>query len=46
VIRSFRDRRLKRLYERGDRSRIAPEMVDKVENILFVLDRAPADRVC
>lgn len=40
MIKSFRDRRLKRLYERGDRSRVAPEMADKIENILGTLDQA------
>jgi proteic killer suppression protein len=40
MIKSFRDRRRKRLYERGDRSRVAPEMADKIENILGTLDRA------
>jgi toxin HigB-1 len=40
MIKSFRDRRLKRLYERGDRSRVAPDMVERIENILAVLDAA------
>jgi toxin HigB-1 len=40
MIKSFKDRRLKRLYQRGDRSKIAPDMADKIENILAVLDRA------
>jgi toxin HigB-1 len=40
MIGNFRDRRLKRLYERGDRSRIAADLVDKVERILFRLDNA------
>jgi len=40
MIKSFSDRGLKRLYERGDRSKIAPDMADKIENILAVLDRA------
>jgi proteic killer suppression protein len=40
MIENFRDRRLKRLYERGDRSRIAADLVDKVERILFRLDNA------
>jgi proteic killer suppression protein len=40
MIKSFNDRRLKRLYERGDRTRLAADMVDKIENILGVLDRA------
>ena len=40
MIRSFRHRGLKRFYERGDRSQISAEMLNKVENILAVLDRA------
>jgi proteic killer suppression protein len=40
MIKSFGDRRLKRLYERGDRSRVAPDMVERIENILAVLDAA------
>ncbi len=31
---------MKRLYERGDRSRLPAEHADKLENILFVLDNA------
>jgi proteic killer suppression protein len=40
MIRSFKDRRLKRLYEAGDRSRLAPALVEKIENILARLDAA------
>ncbi len=40
MIRSFRHRGLKRLYERGDQSKIAPEHLEKIENILAVLNRA------
>ena len=40
MIASFKDRRLKRFYETGDRSRIAPEQVEKIENILARLDAA------
>lgn len=42
MIRSFKDRRLKRLYETGDRSKLAPEFVGKLENILARLDAATA----
>jgi proteic killer suppression protein len=42
MIRSFKDRRLKRLYEAGDRSRLAPALVEKIENILARLDAASA----
>lgn len=38
MIGSFRDRGLKRLYERGDRSGIRQDMVAKVERILQRLD--------
>jgi proteic killer suppression protein len=40
MIRSFKHRGLKRLYERGDRSGIRPDLVDTVQEILTVLDRA------
>jgi proteic killer suppression protein len=40
MIRSFRHRGLKRLYDRGDRSRIPPELADRIEDILGLLDVA------
>lgn len=40
MIKSFRHRGLKRLYDRGDRRLIRPDLVDTVENILFVLGEA------
>jgi proteic killer suppression protein len=40
MIGSFKDRRLKRLYEAGDRSKLAPEHVEKIENILARLEAA------
>ncbi len=40
MIESFRNRNLKRLFERGDRSRIQPAFVNKVERILSRLDAA------
>jgi len=40
VIRSFKHRGLKRLYERGDRSGIRPDLLDMVEDILARLDEA------
>jgi proteic killer suppression protein len=45
VIRSFRHKGLKRLFEDGERKGIRAEFLDRVENILFVLNRAttPAD---
>ncbi len=42
MIKSFRHRGLKRLYERGDRSQVGADMLDKIENILAVLDAANA----
>ena len=38
MVKSFRHRGLKRLYERGDRSRINPHYVGKIELILADLD--------
>jgi proteic killer suppression protein len=40
VIRSFKHRGLKRLYEDGDGRGIRPDLVDTVERILTVLDDA------
>jgi proteic killer suppression protein len=40
VIRSFKHRGLKRLYEQDDRSEIRPDLLDKVERILTTLDSA------
>ncbi len=40
MIKSFKHRGLKRLYERGDRSGIGSQFVDKVERILARLDEA------
>jgi toxin HigB-1 len=40
MIRSFRRRGLKRLFERGDKAQIRPDMLAKVENVLALLDRA------
>jgi proteic killer suppression protein len=40
MIESFRDRRLKRLFERGDRSKLPPDMADRIENVLGVLNAA------
>jgi toxin HigB-1 len=37
MIRSFKHRGLKRLYERGDRSGIRPDLLETVECILTVL---------
>lgn len=40
VITSFKHRGLKRLYERGDRSGIRPDLLDTVEDILARFDEA------
>ena len=40
MIRSFKHRGLKRLYERGDRSGIRPDLLDTVEDILARLEEA------
>jgi len=40
MIKSFRHRGLKRLYERGDRSGIRPDLLETVERILTALDAA------
>ena len=40
MIASFKHRGLRRLYERGDRSRLPADYVEKLENILSVLDNA------
>ena len=40
MIRSFKHRGLKRLYEREDRSGIRPDLLDTVERILSILDTA------
>ncbi len=44
MIGSFKHRGLKRLYERGDRSGIRPDLVDTVQEILTVLDGATIPR--
>jgi toxin HigB-1 len=40
VIVSFKHQGIKRLYERGDRSKIGADLVNKIENILATLDAA------
>lgn len=40
MIRSFKHRGLKRLYERGERSGIRPDLLVTVEQIITVLDTA------
>jgi toxin HigB-1 len=40
MIRKFRHRGLKRLFERGDTAQVGADMLDKIENILAVLDHA------
>ena len=45
MIRSFRHRGLKRMYERGDASRVGPEIANRVALALANLDdaRKPSD---
>ena len=40
MIRNFRHRGLRRLYERGERRHLPPDQVDKIERILARLDEA------
>ncbi len=40
MIRSFRHKGLKRLFEKGEARGVRPDHVEKVENILAVLNRA------
>ena len=40
MIRNFRHKGLKRLFERDDARGIRPDHLEKVENILAVLNRA------
>jgi proteic killer suppression protein len=40
MIANFRHKRLKRLFEDGDRKGVRPDLIEKVENILLVLNRA------
>jgi proteic killer suppression protein len=40
MIESFRHKGLKRLFESGDRSKIRPDLAEKVERILARLDAA------
>jgi proteic killer suppression protein len=42
MIRSFKHRGLKRLYEEDDRSGVRPDLVGKLERILTALDSAVA----
>lgn len=42
MIRSFRHRGLKRLFERGEAAQVHADMREKIENILAVLDAATA----
>ena len=40
MIRSFRHKGLKLLYEKGDRRRVSADQADKIERILARLDQA------
>ena len=45
MIKTFKISALKKLFERGDRSKINPDHIERVEDILFSLDisQIPAD---
>lgn len=43
MIRSFRHKGLRLLYEKGDRRKVAPTLADKVERILARLDQAESE---
>lgn len=45
MIRSFRHRGLKRLFERDDKSQVRADMLEKIESILAALDVATAPEV-
>ena len=40
MIERFRHKGLKRLFQQGDAKGISPDLLEKLENILFVLNRA------
>lgn len=40
MIDSFKHKGLKRLFQHGETQGINPELIEKLENILFVLNRA------
>ena len=40
MIISFKDKKLKRLYEDGEASKIQPKLINRVKSILAVLDAA------
>jgi toxin HigB-1 len=42
MIESFKDRKLKHFYSTGERGKIQPELLDRVEFILGLLDVAEA----
>ncbi|MGA2022220.1 MAG: type II toxin-antitoxin system RelE/ParE family toxin [Candidatus Sulfotelmatobacter sp.] len=44
MIRSFKHRGLRRMYERDDRSGIRPDFADTIQEILTVLDDAASPR--
>ncbi len=45
MIKGFRHRGLKRPDERDDKSQVRPDMLDRIENILALLDRADRPEV-
>ena len=45
MIQSLRHKGLKRLFQQGEAKGVSPDLLEKLENVLFVLNRAwrPAD---
>jgi len=44
VIRSFRHKGLRRLFEQDERKDVKPDLIEKIENILTFLNRAKEPR--
>jgi toxin HigB-1 len=44
VIRSFRHKGLRRLFEDGERKGVRADLIDKIENILLFLNRSRSPR--
>ena len=42
MIQTFKHKGLKRLFERGDRSQVGADLIERIENILATLDAANA----
>lgn len=46
MIESFKHKGLKRLYEKGDKSKLRSDIVDKAELFLSILDQAETIQEC